>query len=90
MVLVVREGIGGLVHGEVEGGPLLVHGEVEGGTLLLGLLLPGQQVHDEVPGDADHAVTLHHVVPGHHQVVPVRQVPAPGSGNTESGLVARR
>ena len=64
----------------LEGGPLLVHGEVEGGPLLPGLLLPGQEVHGEVPGDADHPVTLHHVVPGHHQVVAVRQVPAPGSG----------
>ena len=40
--------------------------------LLLSLLQP---LNDEVPGQTDDPVTLHHVVPRHHQVVPVSQVP---------------
>ena len=40
--------------------------------LLLSLLQP---LNDEVPGQTDDPVTLHHVVPRHYQVVPVCQVP---------------
>ena len=47
----------------------------------LGLLLI-DAVYDEVPGDADDAVTLDHEEPRHHQVVAMSQVPqccgAPG------------
>ena len=34
-----------------------------------------QAINDEVPGQTDDPITLHHVVPRHHQVVPVSQVP---------------
>ena len=50
-----------------------VHGEVQ--ELLLFLLLRlVQTIDDEVPGQTDDPVTLHHVVPRHHQVVPVGQM----------------
>ena len=39
--------------------------------LILSLL---QTFNDEVPGETDDPITLHHVVPRHHQVVPVCQV----------------
>ena len=40
--------------------------------LLLSLLQP---LNDEVPGQTDDPVTLHHVVPRHYQVISVSQVP---------------
>ena len=36
-------------------------------------------VYDEVPGNADDAVTLDHKEPRHHQVVAMSQVPQCGS-----------
>lgn len=51
---------------------------MENGFIGLSLLLL-DTVNDEVPGNADDAITFDHKEPRHHQVVAMSQVPQCGS-----------
>ena len=62
----------------------LIHGKMQnilGWFIILIIIDP---VHDQVPGDADDAVTLDHVEPCHHQVVAVCQMSQSGCTSQQS------